>query len=215
MDEPDDLHELERALLDGIRESVPASDPVATAPEWLAPLYTAQVQSRVLDHTARWLRGSGKGYYTIGSAGHESNGAVAAALRPTDPALLHYRSGAFYSARAQQLPGHDPVRDVLAGVLALAGEPIAGGRHKVFGHHDLAVIPQTSTIASHLPRALGVAFAIRRARRLGVPSAWPADAIAVCSFGDASANHSTAQGAINAACYTRPQRTGGAVAVRM
>jgi 2-oxoisovalerate dehydrogenase E1 component len=25
-------------------------------------------------------------------------------------------------------------------------EPIAGGRHKVFGHHDLAVIP-TSTIA--------------------------------------------------------------------
>ena len=54
--EPDDLHELERALLDGIRESVPVSDPVATAPEWLAPLYTAQVQSRVLDHTAqrRW-----------------------------------------------------------------------------------------------------------------------------------------------------------------
>ena len=54
----------------------------------------------------------------------------------------------------------------------------------------------------NLPRGLGVAFAIGRARRLGVPSAWPADAIAVCSFGDASANHSTAQGAINAACYT-------------
>ncbi|HZB40685.1 MAG TPA: thiamine pyrophosphate-dependent enzyme [Ilumatobacter sp.] len=202
MDEPDDLHELERGLLDGIRASIPASEPAVTAPEWLAPLYTAQVQSRVLDHTARWLRGSGKGYYTIGSAGHESNGAVAAALRPTDPALLHYRSGAFYCARAQQRQGHDPVRDVLAGILALAGEPIAGGRHKVFGHHDLAVIPQTSTIASHLPRALGVAFAIGRARRLGVASAWPGDAIAVCSFGDASANHSTAQGAINAACYT-------------
>ena len=94
------------------------------------------------------------------------------------------------------------MRDVLAGILALADEPIAGGRHKVFGHHDLAVIPQTSTIASHLPRALGVAFAIGRARRLGVAVDWPADALAVCSFGDASANHSTAQGAINAACYT-------------
>ena len=91
---------------------------------------------------------------------------------------------------------------MLAGILALADEPIAGGRHKVFGHHDLAVIPQTSTIASHLPRALGVAFAIGRARRLGVATAWPPDAIVVCSFGDASANHSTAQGAINAACYT-------------
>src|SRR3954447_7040064 len=175
MDEPQDLHELERALLDGIKALAPASGSRLSAPDWMTSLYTAQIQSRLLDHTARWLRGSGKGYYTIGSAGHESNGAVAAALRPPDPALLHYRSGGFYCVRAQQRAGHDAIRDVLAGVLALAGEPIAGGRHKVFGHHDLAVIPQTSTIASHLPRALGVAFAIGRGRRLGVPSAWPAD----------------------------------------
>ena len=68
------------------------------------------------------------------------------------------------------------------------------------------MIPQTSTIASHLPRAMGVAFAIGRARRLGLPTRWPADAIAVCSFGDASLNHSTAQGALNAAAYTAHQR---------
>ena len=110
MDEPDDLHELERALLDGIRALT--LDPSAQgAPPWLGALFTAQVQSRVLDHTARWLRAAGKGFYTIGSAGHESNAAVAAALRPTDPALLHYRSGGFYCARAQQRPGHDPVRE--------------------------------------------------------------------------------------------------------
>jgi 2-oxoisovalerate dehydrogenase E1 component len=201
MERPDDLHELERALLDGIGSLAPGTGETARL-ELLRNLYTAQVQSRVLDHTARWLRGSGRGFYTIGSAGHESNAAVAAALRVTDPALLHYRSGGFYCARALQRPGHDGVRDVLAGLLAMADEPISGGRHKVFGHHDLAIIPQTSTIASHLPRALGVAFAIGRARRLGLESAWPADALAVCSFGDASANHSTAQGAINAACYT-------------
>ena len=65
-------------------------------------IFAAQVESRVLDHTARWLRAQGHGYYTIGSAGHESNAAVAAALRPTDPALLHYRSGGFYCARARQ-----------------------------------------------------------------------------------------------------------------
>jgi 2-oxoisovalerate dehydrogenase E1 component len=203
---PDDLHELEVALLAGID----ALEPVAsvTTPEVgsvvgdrLAQVFAAQVQSRVLDHTARWLRSRGHGYYTIGSAGHESNAAVAAALRVTDPALLHYRSGGFYCARAQQLAGTDPARDVLAGMLALVDEPIAGGRHKVFGNHALAVIPQTSTIASHLPRALGVALAIVRARRLGVASPWPNDSIAVCSFGDASANHSTAQGAINAAAY--------------
>ncbi len=110
----------------------------------------------------------GRGFYTIGSAGHEANAAVAAALRPTDPALLHYRSGAFYLARAAQVPGSTPLRDVLLGLVAAADEPIAGGRHKVFGNADLAVIPQTSTIASHLPRAVGVAFAIDRAGKLGV-----------------------------------------------
>ncbi len=59
-------------------------------------LFDAQLGSRHLDLAARWLRSQGKGYYTIGSSGHEGNAAVAAALRPTDPALLHYRSGGFF-----------------------------------------------------------------------------------------------------------------------
>ncbi|MFM2181922.1 MAG: hypothetical protein RJB61_216 [Actinomycetota bacterium] len=167
----------------------------------LLRLFDVQVASRHCDMAARWLRGKGRGYYTIGSAGHESNGAVAMGLRDNDPALLHYRSGAFYLARA----GLHGVHDVLSGVVASADEPIAGGRHKVFGRHDLAVIPQTSTIASHLPRAVGVAFAIARAEKLGVESPWPSDALAVCSFGDASANHSVAAGAVNTALHCAHQ----------
>jgi 2-oxoisovalerate dehydrogenase E1 component len=168
-------------------------------------LFDAQAGSRHLDLAARYLRAGGHGFYTIGSAGHEANAAVAAAVRPTDPALLHYRSGAFYLARAAQVPGSEPLRDVLLGLVAAAEEPIAGGRHKVFGNHALAVIPQTSTIASHLPRAVGLAFSIGRAGRLGVRSPWPADAVTVASFGDASTSHSTAAGAINAACRTAYQ----------
>ncbi|MFC7446888.1 thiamine pyrophosphate-dependent enzyme [Rhodococcus daqingensis] len=162
-------------------------------------LFDAQLGSRHLDLAARLLRAAGAGFYTIGSSGHEGNAAVAGALRPTDPALLHYRSGGFFLERARQVGGGDPLRDVLLGVVAAAEDPISGGRHKVFGRHDLAVIPQTSTIASHLPRAVGVAFSIARGHRLGVDTPWPADAVTVCSFGDASANHSTAVGAINAA----------------
>lgn len=162
-------------------------------------LFDAQLLSRHLDLAARRLRASGRGFHTIGSAGHEGNVAVAAALRPTDPALLHYRSGAFFLERARQAGGRDPVRDVLLGVVAAASDPMSGGRHKVFGRHDLAVIPQTSTIASHLPRAVGLAFAIERARRLGVKSGWPADAVTVCSLGDASLHHSTAVGALGVA----------------
>ncbi|MGZ7011443.1 MAG: thiamine pyrophosphate-dependent enzyme, partial [Ilumatobacteraceae bacterium] len=163
----------------------------------MAYLYDVQLASRHCDLAARWLRSQGKGYYTIGSAGHESNAIVALAARPTDPALLHYRSGGFYLARA----GLDGVSDILSGVVAATNEPIAGGRHKVFGRHDLAIIPQTSTIASHLPRSVGVAFAIDRAAKLKVASPWERDAITICSFGDASANHSVATGAFNATMY--------------
>ncbi|WP_433533591.1 thiamine pyrophosphate-dependent enzyme [Micromonospora sp. CA-263727] len=370
----------------------------------LLELFDAQVTSRQLDLAGRWLRSFGEGYYTIGSAGHEGNAAVAAALRPTDPALLHYRSGAFYCVRAaqaaQQVPagnsavagaatspgragdngaasdppggvaaatdpvggagtaadpagesesatdraggerpdgdhhdgdvadgaadpghsgvtggsdprirgvagstalpaaiapargtvavdplpngepaeavppadpdqptapappaparaasgpaasgstktaqtattaqpatgsaGHDEVeavvsmasvkrpvdpayaeaaRDVLRGMAASSREPIAGGRHKVFGRADLAVLPTTSTIASHLPRAVGMALAVERLRRLdarrgagrgdpATPASWAPDAIVVCSFGDASINHATATAAFNTA----------------
>ncbi|MDP4508225.1 thiamine pyrophosphate-dependent enzyme [Nonomuraea turcica] len=167
-------------------------------------LFRRQLESRLLDIAARWLREQDEGFYTIGSAGHEGNAAVAAALRPGDPALLHYRSGAFYLTRSEQAERvpEQGIRDVLMGLAASAEEPIAGGRHKVFGHPDLAVIPQTSTIASHLPRAVGVAFAIERARALGTPSRWKQDdAIAVCSFGDASINHASALSGFNTASY--------------
>lgn len=125
-------------------------------------LFDSQLGSRHLDLAARWLRSKGKGFYTIGSSGHEGNAVVARALRLTDPALLHYRSGAFFLERARQVQGSDPLRDVLLGVVAAAEEPMSGGRHKVFGRHDLNIIPQTSTIASHLPRAVGVAFSLAR-----------------------------------------------------
>jgi 2-oxoisovalerate dehydrogenase E1 component len=185
--------------------TAPVASGTGLTGEQAIALFDAQAGSRHLDLAARYLRAEGHGFYTIGSAGHEANAAVGAVLRPDDPALLHYRSGAFYLARAAQVPGSEPLRDVLLGLVAASDEPIAGGRHKVFGNHDLAVIPQTSTIASHLPRAVGIAFSIGRAGKLGVPSRWPADAITVASFGDASASHSTATGAINAACRTAYQ----------
>ena len=164
-------------------------------------LFDAQARSRLLDLAARQLRARGAGFYTIGSSGHEGNAAVAAALRPTDPALLHYRSGGFFLARAMQAGYEHAARDVLLGVVASRDEPIAGGRHKVFGNASLCISPQTSTIASHLPRALGLAFAIERGKKLGVPSTTRPDSIVIASFGDASINHSTAAGAINAACH--------------
>ncbi|GAA1791995.1 thiamine pyrophosphate-dependent enzyme [Luedemannella flava] len=226
MTTPQELDEHFRASVSALAAPSESADPTASIREGAAltgaaalELFDAQLASRHLDLAARWLRSFNEGFYTIGSSGHEGNAAVAAAVTPTDPALLHYRSGAFYCARAAQVPnGPDAIRDVLRGIVASADEPIAGGRHKVIGHPDLAVIPTTSTIASHLPRAVGLAYAIeqrdlRHARRPGVgpippgaatqrvaaPTGYPDDAIVVCSFGDASVNHASAQAAFNTA----------------
>ena len=70
----------------------------------------------------------------------------------------------------------------------------------------LWVPPQTSTIASHLPKAVGTAVALAQAKRLGLTPPIPEDSVVVCSFGDASSNHSTALGAFNAAQWTAYQK---------
>ena len=57
--------------------------------------------------------------------------------------------------------------------LPSAEDPISGGRHKVWGSRALWVPPQTSTIASHLPKATGTAFSLARARRMGVATDLP------------------------------------------
>ena len=193
-----------------VREMQPPARPLerlsaSLSPEQAIELFESQVYSRQLDFVALSLRKRGAGFYTIGSCGHEGNAAVAEAMRPTDPALLHYRSGAFFVHRAKQMGYANAVLDVLLGMTASRDEPIAGGRHKVFGNAQLHIPPQTSTIGSHLPKAVGMAFHLKRAARLGLTSGVPGDAVIMCSFGDASANHSTATGAINASCYIAHQ----------
>ncbi len=150
---------------------------------------------------ARRLKLRNLGFYTISSAGHEQNACLGALLRVDDPCFLHYRAGALMMARARQLPGSTPLFDTLLSICASKEDPIAEGRHKVWGSRALFVPPQTSTIASHLPKATGMAFALARARRLGVDPGVAADAIVCCTFGDASANHATALSGIHAARY--------------
>jgi 2-oxoisovalerate dehydrogenase E1 component len=174
----------------------------------LVELFHSQVISRQLDRVSRKLQARGEGFYTIGSSGHEGNAAIAASLRVDDMAFLHYRDAAFQIQRAKQVPGETPIWDMLLSFAASAEDPISGGRHKVLGSKRLFIPPQTSTIASHLPKAMGAAYGIDLAKRLGLSedqTVLPHDAIVLCSFGDASANHSTALGAINAACWTAYQ----------
>ncbi len=169
-------------------------------------LFESQLIARHLDVAAYELRARGEGFYTISSAGHEGNVVLGRLLEPTDPALLHYRSAALFVERARKRPDVDAIDCVTLGLTASSEDPISGGRHKVFGSKPLGIVPSTSTIASHLPRAVGFGFALERARRLGVGRKSPPDALAVASFGDASLNHSTALGALNAAGWVLHQK---------
>ena len=169
-------------------------------------LFESQLISRHLDLMARVLRVKNKVFYTIGSSGHEGNAMVARLTRHTDPAFLHYRSGAFMAERFRKLPGMDPIMDSALSFAASKDDPASGGRHKVWGSKPLWVLPQTSTIASHLPKALGTAVAIEQGRRIGHQLPIPDDSIAICSFGDASSNHATAQTAFNTAGWTAYQK---------
>jgi 2-oxoisovalerate dehydrogenase E1 component len=162
-------------------------------------VFESQVMSRLLDLRARELKNENQCFYTIGSSGHEGNAVIGKVFRTTDMAFLHYRSGALMAQRAKEKPGSTPLYDSLLSFVAAVDEPIAGGRHKVFGSWPLMVPPQTSTIASHLPKAVGAALSIQRAKDLGVQSLMPNDSVVLCSFGDASSNHATAQSAFNTA----------------
>jgi 2-oxoisovalerate dehydrogenase E1 component len=209
------------AVLTELRD--PQEQPYDTSPkdedaEKLLRLFDAMAGSRWLDVAARRLHALGVGDGTTASTGHEVNAAVALAVRTTDPALPYLRSGAFYLARRAQERRTNTLSsgvgrgllDIALGLVESSRQPIAGGRHKTFGHPDLAVIPQTSTGAGHLPRAVGIAWSLGRQERLPdrlrVPLAWPDDALVVVNFDDAAANHSTALGAINAACWTAHQK---------
>ena len=187
-------------------QSTTSLDSVGLDKKTAIDLFDSQIKSRQLDLIARQLKEKGLSFYTIGSSGHEGNAVFGHVFRYSDMAFLHYRSGAFYLQRSKQVSGCDGVRDILLSLVAAAEDPIAGGRHKVFGSVPLNIPPQTSTIASHLPKALGTAVSVTRAKELGINSKLPADAIILCSFGDASINHASAQTTINACSWIAQQQ---------
>ena len=202
-------HALDRLLDELAATPGDGATPGASAPsaDQGRDLWRAMVLSRALDVAARRLKAEGRGYYTISSAGHELDAVVGLQLARTDPAFLHYRSGAFVAARRRDdLDAF--VRDTVASFQASTTDPVAAGRHKVWGSRAAWIPPQTSTIASHLPKAVGAALALGRAgagRTVATPltdEVGP-DAVVCASFGDASLNHATAASGITMARWAR------------
>ncbi|MFL2982800.1 MAG: thiamine pyrophosphate-dependent enzyme [Candidatus Neomarinimicrobiota bacterium] len=183
--------------------SLPQNDILKTD---LISIFESQVISRHIDIITRELKDRGECFYTIGSAGHEGNAVFGKVFSYKDMAFLHYRSAPFFLERSKQVSNSTPIYDIALSFMASSEDPISGGRHKVIGSEALYIPPQTSTIASHLPKAVGTAFSINRARDLHLSEKkLENDSIVICSFGDASANHATALSAFNTACLVSSQ----------
>ena len=160
------------------------------------------IRDRHIDLKARLLKDEGKCFYTIGSSGHEGNAAFGNVFPYTDTAFLHYRSGPFFLERSKQVDGTTPLYDMALSFMASSDDPISGGRHKVIGSKLLNIPPQTSTIASHLPKAVGMAFSIDLSKNLNISDQGSKNnSIVLCSFGDASVNHASALSAFNTASW--------------
>lgn len=200
------LEEQSVSTCDRDRRSESASDQLELSWQDFYRQFRCMCASRQLDRMARKLKSDGEGFYTIASSGHESNVSVSYVLRGSDPGMVHYRSGAFMFWRLLQRKGELPLKDMLRSLVASKHDPVSGGRHKVFGDHNSWILPQTSTIASHLPRAIGLAFGLERMNHLDLSPPVPEDSIILCSFGDASVNHSVFQGALNAALWAAHQQ---------
>ena len=168
----------------------------------LISIFESQILSRHIDLKARLLKDEGKCFYTIGSSGHEGNAAFGNVFPYTDTAFLHYRSGPFFLERSKQVDGTTPLYDMALSFMASSDDPISGGRHKVIGSKLLNIPPQTSTIASHLPKAVGMAFSIDLSKNLNISDQGSDNnSIVLCSFGDASVNHASALCAFNTASW--------------
>ena len=164
----------------------------------LEAVWRAQVESRQL-RLRRPLAAAARAAASTRSArpGTRATPPSPLALRPTDPALLHYRSGAFYLARAAQA-GRDgvprrPARRHRGARRADRRRPAQGVRPRRPGDHPADLDDRVASAPRGRRRVRDRARAASSASRArGRPTP-----IVVCSFGDASLNHATAQAALN------------------
>ena len=176
-----DLDPLEQHLVTALRAlSREAGGP--PAPDEAQAAWRAQAASRAIDHAARWLQEQRLGFYTIGSAGHESNACVALALRPDRPGAAALPLGRLLPRPRRSRPGRDGVGDVLLGHgrgEPTSRSPAAGTRCSATTTSRSSRRPRRSPRTCRAPSAWRSPSTA--ARKLGVPIAVAGRRVVVCS----------------------------------
>jgi 2-oxoisovalerate dehydrogenase E1 component alpha subunit len=136
-------------------------------------LYRTLLTARLLDEAALRQNRMGRASFVIPVAGHEGCqvGTAWAMRRGTDIWLPYYRDVGVVLAA-----GMTPY-EILLGVFAKADDPSSGGRQMPshWGSRRLGIITGSSPIATQVPHAAGIAYAVRMRDE---------DAVVGCWFGD-------------------------------
>jgi 2-oxoisovalerate dehydrogenase E1 component alpha subunit len=139
----------------------------------LSAMYRLLVTSRLVDEAALRQNRMGRAPFVVPAAGHEACqiGTAWAMRRGSDIWLPYYRDlGVVLAA------GMTPY-EVFLGIFAKAEDPSSGGRQMPahWGSRRLGIISGSSPIATQVPHAAGIAYAVKLRAE---------DAVVGCWFGD-------------------------------
>jgi 2-oxoisovalerate dehydrogenase E1 component alpha subunit len=136
-------------------------------------MYRIILTARVLDEAALRQNRMGRAAFVVPAEGHEGCqvGTAWAMRKGIDIWLPYYRDGALVLAA-----GMTPY-EVFLGIFAKADDPSSGGRQMPshWGHKELGIISGSSPIATQVPHAAGIAYAVAYRGD---------DAVVGCWFGD-------------------------------
>ena len=136
-------------------------------------MYRTILTARLLDEAALRQNRMGRAPFVVPAEGHEACqvGTAWVMRKGVDVWVPYYRDGAVVLAA-----GMTPF-EVFLGIFAKADDPSSGGRQMPshWGHKGLDIISGSSPIATQIPHAAGIAYAIKYRQE---------DAVVGCWFGD-------------------------------
>ena len=136
-------------------------------------MYRTILTARLLDEAALRQNRMGRAPFVVPAEGHEACqvGTAWVMRKGVDVWVPYYRDGAVVLAA-----GMTPY-EIFLGIFAKADDPSSGGRQMPshWGHKGLDIISGSSPIATQIPHAAGIAYAIKYRQE---------DAVVGCWFGD-------------------------------
>ena len=152
---------------------VAPNGPTGLSSQDLISMYRIVLTARLLDEAALRQNRMGRAPFVVPAEGHEACqvGTAWAMRKGVDVWLPYYRDTAVVLTA-----GMTPY-EIFLGIFAKADDPSSGGRQMPshWGHKELGIISGSSVIATQVPHAAGIAYAIRYRGE---------DAVVGCWFGD-------------------------------